>query len=90
MMKQSDDSPDIQNWNDYSILIGWSAHPFNDPTSIGSFVGSTLDLTTVGEVTTVSPSCDIAMLVSDELASREEDHFLPRSSLTPSCSTPAK
>ncbi|KZS91388.1 hypothetical protein SISNIDRAFT_516677 [Sistotremastrum niveocremeum HHB9708] len=57
----------IQNWNDYSIIIGWSAHPFNDPTSIGSFVGSTLDLTTVGEVTTGGGSFSTQVFIDPKL-----------------------
>ncbi|KZT39508.1 hypothetical protein SISSUDRAFT_1061109 [Sistotremastrum suecicum HHB10207 ss-3] len=42
----------IQNYNDYSVIIGWTTHPIPDPISLGAFVGSTIDLTSIGQVTT--------------------------------------
>ncbi|KZS91396.1 hypothetical protein SISNIDRAFT_456660 [Sistotremastrum niveocremeum HHB9708] len=54
-------------WDDYSIIFGWSAHPTSDPTSIGSFVGSTLDLTSVGEVSTGSGTFDTDVYIDPKL-----------------------
>ncbi|KZS92217.1 hypothetical protein SISNIDRAFT_486749 [Sistotremastrum niveocremeum HHB9708] len=42
----------IQNWADYSVLIGWAVHPLPDPISPGAFFGSAIDLTSIGKVAT--------------------------------------
>jgi len=42
----------IQNWNDYSAILGFTDHPIPDPISVGGVITGSLDLVALGESNT--------------------------------------
>ncbi|KZT33961.1 hypothetical protein SISSUDRAFT_1036666 [Sistotremastrum suecicum HHB10207 ss-3] len=52
-----------QPWNDYSVILGWSAHPFPDPTSIGTIISGSFDLPSIGESVTLDGTFDHVVFI---------------------------
>ncbi|KZS91381.1 hypothetical protein SISNIDRAFT_456644, partial [Sistotremastrum niveocremeum HHB9708] len=58
-------APYIQNWDDYSIVLGWEfpGIPHQDPEFIGSIVSGSIDLPSIGESRTGGGSFSMQIFI---------------------------